>query len=534
MNYNIPYLRPGALDKVPAPFDDTHQTLSLDPFTASSMNRRCLRSRSAKSQNELTVPRLPPEILVLILEQLEGKRELGNARFVSRQFEDLVVPIFYRQMRLTVGILVHVGVEYNPMGKASDLFSQKMITHTEHLTIGLVSDWRLVISLVMRLENLKYITLSFAPGRQLPTPTMEPTSTTAALSTISRARPELRFHIENFGREGQQKYKLKDACPQAFLSCKLSGVESKGFEANVKPLLASSELKTLHIAGDGYIMHFKDRNVKPGERMPPIQELVLQRYCWDHSPQVAVNFWNWTNLRHLELREICMVSFLTSVPPERLLQLRVLVLDPRCILTPHESRASDLISVLVSKLRALEVLDLRLAPSKILSGISKNGQTLKVLKFRDSFALGDQKSNTLSVNDMGTVRTSCLHLAELQIPIAFNSKEGTSSGLYIMDFIIPRMKNLRRLHLYTWVSLRDKTIPESDDDISELHTIVREWLVWFLARKRGVAFERLVLEMELVGTRMDIYYRKVEAFIRLTWNYDAEKGPSFEGPKVLW
>ena len=296
---------------------------------------------------------------------------------------------------------------------------------------------------------------------------------------------------------------------------------------NMMPLLESRALHTLHLIGKSYSEAFKDDDVKEGDRMPPLQELVLQHYCWDHSPEVALNFWNWTKLVHLELRDVCVLRFLRTVPPQHLIQLRTLVLDPRCKYT-EQPETSDLILVLLKKVNHLEKLYLRCIIPKVLPGILEQGGSLLSLELRDTFGT---RFSVLSIGEMDSILSSCVHLMELGIQLHFRPRGKQVGELDIKSDVIPCMRNARRLKLFVCCWTRD--LPRAENkDFAEIHTAVRNWLSWLLHCKKGAPLEIVVFEMKILGHKQGQNNERTLSSTILTWTYDIRKGPFLRKPVI--
>ena len=298
----------------------------------------------------------------------------------------------------------------------------------------------------------------------------------------------------------------------------------------MKPILASQALLTLHLAGSRHCSPFRDRDVKSGDRMPPIQELVLDTYYWGHSPRVAVEFWNWTRLTHLELRNVCVLRFLTTVPPHHLVQLRNLVLDPCCGRT-EQPETSDLILALLKKIVRLERLQLKCIVPKVLPGIIKHGCSLHTLELRDLFGSTNFRFSVLSIEEMDSIHLSCPHLMDFGVQLHLIPPRARPCQLQIKGVTLPRMRNVRRLKLFTCIWVGDLQRVENDD-YAPVHTTISKWLRWFQAVKQGAPLEIVVLEMKFLGRKQGQGNERTPSSINLTWTYDIRKGPSFGKPPV--
>lgn len=308
-------------------------------------------------------------------------------------------------------------------------------------------------------------------------------------------------------------------------SCKM--VDLDGFTADrIKPLLMGrSELETLHLIGNRKLrsweyLGFTDIRIGYDDRMSPVKELILQSYFWNHSPHNAVNFWNWTQVTHLELRDVCMMRFLKSVPPHHLLQLKTLVLDDHCPGAIHE--ASDLMCDLVTNIKALENLSLKCKPYKAIGPILRHGPTLRSLEIRDYSELGTSPA-ALSEAGLKRIQKYCPDLMELGINLVFDQTKKIPKGPKTIGVPLTQMRNLRRLTVFT--RERQMNLPKAGDEDSYYHLNreVREWFNVFLAAKKGARFEKVVVNMRVDGSFVEDG-KMVGACVFVIWTYEEGKG----------
>ena len=88
----------------------------LDPET---MNSTTAFTETEHSSSMGTGARLPPDILMMILEEFQAMDSLRPLCLVSIQFEDLLAPILYLHVVLTGEIVVQYG-EYIYKKRLSD------------------------------------------------------------------------------------------------------------------------------------------------------------------------------------------------------------------------------------------------------------------------------------------------------------------------------------------------------------------------------------------------------------------------------
>lgn len=121
-------------------------------------------------------------------------------------------------------------------------------------------------------------------------------------------------------------------------------------------LLSSPTMDKLHLISiESHPLTLRDSLFASSLRLPALKELRLEAYNWTHSPLIANRFWNWTNIRHLELARVSVVKFLQTVSLEHLSQLQTFITDGYCeerVLASKDKEqmlASSLIYSLIGK-----------------------------------------------------------------------------------------------------------------------------------------------------------------------------------------
>ena len=186
-------------------------------------------------------------------------------------------------------------------------------------------------------------------------------------------------------------------------------------------LLGNASLKTLHIAGDQNWTVIEEEDIEDEDFLPPVEELSLRNYDWDHSPLIVDRFWNWAGLRSLELECVPIIRFCRSVSAENLAQLEVFKTDGFCFEESSWPEATELLSNLVSEIRGLHELSLtcNVGYQCCVSSILRHGQTLRTLELRsynDPFTtdLSDKLSEErVEMAQLNSIRTMCPRLTTL-------------------------------------------------------------------------------------------------------------------------
>ena len=189
-----------------------------------------------------------------------------------------------------------------------------------------------------------------------------------------------------------------------------------------KPLLlGNAGLKTLHIAGDLNWTNIEEEDIGDEDFLPPIEELNLRNYEWDHSPLIIESFWNWSNLTSLELECVPIIRFCRTVSVDKLIQLKKFRTDGFCFDESNWDQATELLSNIVSNIRGLHELSLtcNVGYQECISSVLRHSQTLRTLKLRsycDLFPedLSDKISEErVTMDQLNSIRTMCPHLTTL-------------------------------------------------------------------------------------------------------------------------
>lgn len=186
-------------------------------------------------------------------------------------------------------------------------------------------------------------------------------------------------------------------------------------------LLGNTRLKTLHISGNRRFTTIAEDDIGDEDSLPPIEELCLQYYDWDHSQSIIHGFWNWTGLRSLELKRVPITRFCHTVSADNFSQLEVLRTDGYCFDHSDWPEATRLLSNLISNIRGLHELSLtcHVGYQCCVSSILKHGRTLHTLELRSyceplqmdlSERVSQMRVETVQLN---SIRSMCPHLTDL-------------------------------------------------------------------------------------------------------------------------
>ena len=137
----------------------TRATLSLSTLCA-------MMSLASPTALDIAKWQFAPEILLTIFENISDQATLRHLRLVSSQFEELVTPIWRRQVILTPELVAQYSLD---KGWADHSILQiQMTVHTKHVIFKKELDWLLVNRLLSTLKNLQL--LYFQPWSNISVP----------------------------------------------------------------------------------------------------------------------------------------------------------------------------------------------------------------------------------------------------------------------------------------------------------------------------------------------------------------------------
>lgn len=189
-------------------------------------------------------------------------------------------------------------------------------------------------------------------------------------------------------------------------------------------LLAQPNLQKLHLVSETKAppVFPKPRLREPAssERLPPLRELVLDGYHWDYPPWAAVNFWDWSNIIHLELRNTQVDNFLLTVPPQHLSRLQTFITDSRGSVG-HRVSIDRLLCNVVAQNSCLEELRMKYVVKKstLVSMVARNGSVLRILDLRCCNRPRKSSWLPLSKGELVDLNSGCPQLIELEVDIAW-------------------------------------------------------------------------------------------------------------------
>ena len=281
----------------------------------------------------------PADILLLIFEEVHrtAPASLYDLRLASRKFNILVHPIIYRHVKLNNALVRCFEVDNETVIPPEVVFVRKsvrtaMCTFTRQITINEALNWASVVNLLSSLKTLNHLHWSLWKKDRwfYGDPIKIPQS---VLDGLAERWPSAQISVDNL--ESNSILDISSLPPARLMSLKMQGVVPRREERQVVPtlkntLLASDELKVLHLLNMRSGFRFIDEDIGQSECLPALEELFLQGYFWLHSTSIATSYWNWTRLTSLRLEKVLIVNFLETVSPEYLLRLQSFFTDGHC------------------------------------------------------------------------------------------------------------------------------------------------------------------------------------------------------------
>ncbi|KAF4119874.1 hypothetical protein GMORB2_3562 [Geosmithia morbida] len=405
------------------------------------------------------LPQLSSELKTLVCDQLRDidTDSLRQLRLASREFNDIATPVYYRTLVLNE-LLVHEDAQtLYPV----TLF-QNIACFTKHLVIRSTLDPTGVRRILSLTASLSSITWQFEQVDLNTGGTWFPSD---VLDLDGMRQQGTRLHIEDLPTRQLDSDTYLRAVPSDLLtSIKVASLAPPltGRLPELKRLmLHSRSLEAFHYRDRGQGSQLKfDR----GERMPPLVDLSLVSYDWNHSEQQVREHWDFSRLESLELLSVPYYNFISSVPRGSLWGLRALHLDDFSAHLPDRRREATALlhDLLLDGIGGLTSLGVTCHVRRLgLDAILRHGHGLESLRLRDHVGFGTDGTRcpTLDPRDLSVlaVHLVCLRTLELDMDTRLCRADQFLAAI-LLGF--PRLETLT-LHIPTTISINEN----DDDDI---------------------------------------------------------------------
>jgi hypothetical protein len=274
---------------------------------------------------------------------------------------------------------------------------------------------------------------------------------------------------------------LKLATPSPPLTARLGSLKTL--------LVNCPRLKTFWYNDRGQGTHF----VFDGdERLPPLKELSLRSYNWNHNTSEVRRHWDFSKIRRLDLVDVPLGPFLDSVLFTDFRNLRRLRLDDYSAHLPLDRR-QDITSnqyTLIKQITALVELEFTChVQSFPIDGISQHGSSLQRLRIRDYVGFSDEQRRcpTIATEDLGTLARQLIYLRDLELDMDEKTCEARGFLYTLCGF-----RQLRTLTLHTQTVVNPSQDEEDTDPDRERAMQIFSFLV---RGKQGVSWRSIAINI---------------------------------------
>ena len=228
-------------------------------------------------------------------------------------------------------------------------------------------------------------------------------------------------------------------------------------------LSQSRRLQTLHYEDRGQGTSF---TFQGEERLPPVTNLLLGSYNWDHSADDVRRHWDFSRLRSLRLISVPAFNFLSSIDPDQLAGLHTLQIEDWSAHLPDRRREATRALYLLVKhhIQRLEELDVVCHITQFpLDAILHQRQTLQILRFRDHVGFWDEyrPCPTLPSEGLASLALQLPHVHTLEVDMDISMCQSSD---FLNALCLFRSLRSLTIHTQTAISYDDDAPPGLDRD----------------------------------------------------------------------
>ncbi|KAI3327141.1 F-box domain-containing protein [Xylariaceae sp. AK1471] len=464
------------------------------------------RPRQTLSLNELST-----ELLVLVLERLRDvdSRSLGAARLVSTRFHAIATPIRYHTLRMTQYIIAPQAETYFARGIAS------ICAHTRHVKVDSQLNAEHVKQLLNKIERLSSISWRYAQDGLRKGDYWVPSD---ILSPRHVQTNRVKLYIENLPLQdfrSEQSNPYLRAIPTGILVSLKMATPTPPLTARVESLkgllVNSPRLETFWYEDRGQGTQFR---FSGNERLPALKELSLRSYDWNHSSSAVYQHWDFSEIRRLELVDVPLGPFLSSVLFTDFQDLETLRLEDFSMHLPDNRRDTTRGQyILIKQIRAL--IDLKMTCHTrffAVDGILQHAPSLQSLSFRDYVGFSDEHSRcpTMRIEDLDSLSRRLINLRTLEIDM--------DERLCEPHHFLRALCNFRQLHTLT---MHTQTVlnalQDADTNIDPDHERAMQRLAALVRDKQGTPWRSIIIN---VGGWKPLLVRRASA----SWRRQNSRG----------
>ncbi|KAK0390689.1 hypothetical protein NLU13_0192 [Sarocladium strictum] len=379
---------------------------------------------------------LSTEILALIFTELLylDRTSLWAARRTSRRAAAVATPILYRTLELNKSLLSPHAADTHPgLYENIQRYTLEAVVASDLEPSGV----RRVISWASRLQSIRW---NYTSSPDLKTPTCWLLQDALDLRNLRSRDITLQIFdlpLQDFTASSDPSI-LTRTIPAPLMTTLTLGHPRPPLTYKVGPLkmllLQAAQLKVFHYEDRGQGTRFRfDRD---DGRMPAVEDLMLRSYDWDHGMEEVRRHWDFSKLRSLQLLQVPIYNFLSSIDPSHLRDLHTLRVEDFSAHLPDKRReATRALSDLVAgHITSLEVLDLVCHVSLFsIEALLGHRLTLRELRLRDHTGFGEEEHAVPTVSGEDLARLArempLLHTLELDMDVTqCNAREFLSAA----------------------------------------------------------------------------------------------------------
>ncbi|CAF3432964.1 hypothetical protein FGSG_08925 [Fusarium graminearum PH-1] len=407
---------------------------------------------------------LSSELIALIFEQLRDldSHALTSVRLVSKRLDAIAAPIAYRFLTLNEALVAPDAARRHP-----DVF-RHISNLTNHVIIPSNLNSTGINSLLSCIKRLKSVRWRYVDGDVPVTGLWLP----SCLRRLHNCDPNsTQLHIENLPLRREYENNLLETFIRSIPAELLTSLKL----ANSTPVLSTrlNSLKQLVVqARQLATLCYEDRgqgtcfNFSPGEKLSPINNLLLRSYDWQHTAEDVAEHWDFSGIQSLELISVPIFNFLKSVCLQDFSELHTLhAEDYSAHLSDKREDATVALNVLIKDhIKALEVLNITCHTQLFqLDAIAAHRNSLRVLRFRDhvGFSEDDQRCPTLPPSGLAGLGQQLKFVHTLELDLDTRLCDPFTFLRAVCAF--PAVHTLT-LHVQTMIQPLDEVAPGIDRD----------------------------------------------------------------------
>ncbi|KAJ3491881.1 hypothetical protein NLG97_g5511 [Lecanicillium saksenae] len=369
-------------------------------------------------RTRIRLEKLPPEVGRLIFSHLRDvdTRAAHLCRLVCHLLAAWATPALYHSLQVTAKLL--------------DLFDQHsspaivpiISTHTRHLIIHSNLERELLqrlLSIVRGLASLRwcYVSDSRDHGDLWPPP-----------QVLQYVQPGTALHLDGLPlRTTKETISIE----------KVETIPAKSLETllithSLRPLatcrallkrmlLRATNLQTFDYQVYGCSAAFEFCGE---EKLPPIKNLLLGSYSWNHAAEDVQRHWEFSRIETLRLTSVPIRAFLTSVSMDDFANLHTLQVEDRDVYLDkaEADKITDILARFIGDhIRGLTHLDITCNVRRLpVEAITRHRHSLQYLRIRDNIGFeedGDMICPTLSTSDIAVLADGLRHLQMLELDV---------------------------------------------------------------------------------------------------------------------